>query len=430
MWLLPACAETSPAPTVVTDVTVEDVPGNALRKLVHVELPEAAAVEVVCEADGERLVWRDDAVTTTHAVRAVGLLAETEFACTVAETPFTLRTDALPATLPVATVTGETADWTLFNHEGLCAEETDPEKLMVVDAAGRVRWYETFHFAGADLEARWLGGDRVLAGGRNLAPVVLDTWGETTWASGLAGEFHHDVDVVGDDVLALSVAEATDGAFRWDGFAVTRVAPDGAVTWAWDSQAAVDAGTLPPGEVVDPWHANDVTWIDDGVWVSLHYLSQVVRVDVATGLVDHKVGEGGDFVLTEGTWFSGVHAPEWDGDRLMLYDNRAFVGDHANTRVVEYVVDLDAKTARQTWEWSEEAWHDLAFGDVDRLADGHVLVTMGHAACWFGDDGRVTSIVEVDPATGAVTWRADFGVEDVVYRSQRIDACEMFGGCR
>ena len=248
-------------------------------------------------------------------------------------------------------------------------------------------------------------------------------------------------------MLTLEIRDNSAGSSHWDGFGMRVVDPTtGAVDWDYSSQGLVDEDILPTGGGfnVDPWHAN---WADyqpdadgDRLYVSVCNLGEIIAVDAASGDVVWEFGETrSDFSLRypngavpddDVAWPQCEHGLEFvpfaggGGGNLYLYDNGAH--GRGYSRLVEYALDEATMSATLEWTWTEPVWMEPAWGDIDVLPDGHVLGTMGHA-CWSPNGNDVSSVVEVDPATGAVPWRLDFpDPDDAIYRSERVDACDVF----
>lgn len=375
-----------------------------------------------------------------------GLLADTAYDCTITvsadgrelsgELGFeTGELDGLPG-FSVTTNSTAWGHYTLFNS-WLTGEGGTDQVLMVVDDRGRVRWTERLpddtavgvEFAVAGPRSFWLGGGtlppqtRTLAGATPFRFPDLDL--TQSW-------YHHEAaPTPHGTVLGLRAVDNHDGNRTWEGFVVEeRDRDSGALVWSWDSQSAYDAGVLQrfQGED-DPWHANALQWVDhpDGAFVSLSLPRRdaVLGLDPATNAVRFTLGRSGDLALTEGTWFSGQHDPEWTEDgRVLLHDN-GVIGQ--SSRVLELAVDLDAGTATPVWEWTEPGWYERLWGDADRLGDGSVLVTRGHCAFCPDSAGGNSRIQVVDPQTGTISWALELADEERgLYRSERVPREALF----
>jgi hypothetical protein len=186
----------------------------------------------------------------------------------------------------------------------------------------------------------------------------------------------------------------------------------------------------------DPWHPNSLAVVEDadgpGVYVSLYYSQEIIRIDRTTGAVTWHLGLDRDFTLTGGAWFSKLHAidifPGPNGDLLYLYDNGTTVDQ---SRAMALELDIAAREATIAWEWTEPTWFEPNWGDVDQTERGTVFVTMSHAWCRDAALDHLGAFVEIDPASGEVVSRVDFLDEaDESYRGQRIDGCDLFANDR
>lgn len=451
-----AATVTTPEGSIAIDVA--GVPDLATGVVIAVRADPPAPVTVRCDAADDRWSTTREAAAEVE-VRWYGLVPRLTYVCSAVaggrDVAVTFTTPAGPADVPPPVVTGATTGLTLFNH----AEGGEQQRLVVIDPAGRVRWYHALDGdPNAGIESAFVpettrGPVFLAGGGEGYHPTLIALDGAELWSvpdAVAGGEHHHDtLWLPGEEILALSWAEDQLGSAVWDGFALETVrAWTGERTWSWRSQTAVDRGQLPPfTDAIDAYHANAVTAHPDdpegaSYFVSLKRLHQIARLDVATGDVTWRLGVGGDFQLLEADgrpadparWFYGQHAPEahnrpdglWD---VWIHDNgmdRPGAGPLAS-RALRLEVDVAARTARIAWEWTEPGWYEPVFGDIDLLDDGHVLVTMGHCPhCPGGSDDRRTGLVEIDPATDRVAWRADMLLEtESGYRAQRIDGCAL-----
>jgi arylsulfate sulfotransferase len=141
-----------------------------------------------------------------------------------------------------------------------------------------------------------------------------------------------------------------------------------------------------------------------------------------------ELGTDGSLRLTSGDWTSHQHAVELLGDdELMVYDN----GNGRTppySRAVIYKIDAAAGTAEQVWEHRDTTddgrpMYTPFLGDVDRLANGDILITHGGAST---ADGKLYGrIVEVDPDSDDVVWDLTVGETSglwTLYRAERYDS--------
>ncbi len=474
-WNLPGGAVTAATPSAesieytVGRATIDPGLFVAGTNVVAVEVHQSSGtssdvwMDLGIEADGptsadatERFVQTaGPATTVSFALR--GLLADSRYTCTA--TPacgpsrtLDVATEALPDVIPSFTATGAppAPGYVLLNTQRPCAEIW-PMYLVIVDPAGRVRWYDQAEGIDAafstDVESVLLDDQTILwAGGDDpdAVPQRVDLDGETVWVSSYPGveadQYHHDVIWTDDGTIAGIVHEdlvERNGA-TVAGFTLVEQDPvTDTELWRWHAQSAYDAGTLRAGgSGTDPWHANAMDSVIDAdgpaFYVNLFYASEVVRVDRTTGDLTWQFGPGRDFTLVDANgdpaddsgWFQEAHAMHVvDATHISLYDN----GDSASgSRVLEYELDTVAMTARVTAQWSD-GWYNATWGDADILGDGTVLVNESQSSCTGGQDG-LGSVLIADLGTGAVPWRVRFtDADQSSYRSQWIDGCVLFG---
>ena len=223
----------------------------------------------------------------------------------------------------------------------------------------------------------------------------------------------------------------------------------------------------PESDARDWTHANAVVLDEErnAILVSARHIDQILAIRYQAddggpaGELLWRLGEGGDFTLTEGEWFLHQHAPQvLDDGSIMVYDNGnerpgTSLDEPDNlpySRAVQYEIDTENWTATQVWEHRADAPGEAVYapfvGDADVLDGGTVLITHGglldppaHTPQTEGVQvwGRV---IEVDYDTGDVVF--DLKVKDpageanwIVYRAERIPsmypegyAVEQIGG--
>lgn len=362
---------------------------------------------------------------------------------------FDVTVPALASGLPDLELTVDDGRWrqdTLFQAQGL------PHYWLIrVDRDGQIVWYMDLSDRSLDVSVD-ATGDLVFEEG---GVVVHTDWlgrDERVWTpSGEHIAYHHEVfpmpdgglftlaeqHVVVDD-LPLGYDEACDPgqpALILD-TAVVELDATGSVVRDFSVVERLDDhrigfGGLALDEGAFDWaHGNAVVHVpaEDSLIVSVRSQDTVFSMSRTTGEVswilappDGWAPEFEPLLLTADIgfqWPYHAHAPEPDGNRLLLFDN----GNNQQTpcgepsgfaetnRVVELEIDPAARTVREVWSWSPGLF-SWAMGDADRLPDGTVLTTFGtlfsdelgnFAARGLGDSGG--RIAEVDPATNEVTW--------------------------
>jgi hypothetical protein len=433
LWLPLAC----------TRLPVDDSPrGEGVNAWAFEVDSDSELVHVRCEGAGE---VHEISGPPLQELPLYGLLPETSYDCTVwddrGETLVSIETLPVPLRIPTwdVTVAGDAdGDYTLLN-QATDDREDRQAKLLLLDPEGRLRWFVDVPYEPADLDAQYLGEGLFLYGGSSAIPTVVDLDGEVhlqAAASSTTLGWHHHVEKgATGDIWALVHADNAAGGEQWGGFAIDRLDETmSEVKWTWSSQRAVDEGwlPLPDAGAPDPYHANALVLDGDAVWVNARNLSRMLKLD-ADGELVWILGPNQDFTLLDEDgapaeferWFFAPHAPEWDGEHLLMYDNGLHRPGGNSSRALSLRVDEAARTAQIEWEFTEEGWFESVWGDVDRLEDGDVLILRGHCErC--GTDG-LTEVIEVDPDTNEVVWRITFEDPHITsYRAQRIDGCALF----
>lgn len=188
----------------------------------------------------------------------------------------------------------------------------------------------------------------------------------------------------------------------------------------------------------------------NAVLISVRHLDQVFAVryqDDETGPAGElmwRLGEGGDFTLTEGEWFIHPHAPQvLDDGSIVIYDNGnrrpgTSLDDPDNlpySRAVQYEIDMEERTATQVWEHRADSPGEAVYapfvGDADVLEGETVLITHGGLLDPVAHSPQTEGVtpwarvIEVDYETGEEVF--DLRVKDpegeagwIIYRAERI----------
>lgn len=434
--VLAACEGEDGEPDAPISVEMYEVVGAHERR-VRILLAEPAAATLACTGDDDSLlVTRDGA--SVHEILLMGLLGGVTYACTAtagtlsADVTFTIDPGSVAPLLPSGDVPEDALLLVgLFQIDAVVGDHF----VTLVDSEGRARWEQAVPETGADLAVEWLGGGQLLWAGGGHPPELVTLTHESVFDASLSPEldawYHHDIRLLDDNaLLTLIETDDTDGDARWTGFEVRRIdMATSSVVWAWSSQDAYDDGLLafPGGADRDPFHANSVSLetIDGAptVVVNLRDTFQIFGIDPDSGALRWKLGQQGDFALVDAdgaalgdeAWWTTSHAPELFGDKLLIFDNgggREGVG----TQVREYTVDFGALRATPVWSWTRERWHEGAWGDVDRLDPDTVLIT---------ENRRAVAVLTADSTEA---WSIAAGEGRGMYRSERIDACELLVG--
>ncbi len=321
--------------------------------------------------------------------------------------------------------------WVLAN---VVTGVSGPALAVMLDRTGQPVWYHE-HPGGdgqADLEPSWLGDGRLLVGPAvpGGEPVVeVDLQGRVHWQGPVqpAGE-EEDINLpwsVVEGGMPHKLERLENGdflTFRFErdgdvvGDRIERFDAEGEVVWSWSAFEHLEVN---PGELFlgqDWTHFNSAVVEDDALYVNSWNLGRIYRVDLADGAVDWTLGPDGDFAPDPDAatpWFGGAHSLErLENGRFLLYDNGLM--DRGWSRVVEYEVDQDTLETRITWEYpgelAEDDWYNFAWGDVDPLADGSVLISAGAGPLGMGSSP--SRLVEVT-REGEMAWQMWWANDDV-----------------
>lgn len=425
------------------DATVEvEVPADRpLQARVRIEATEPVTVHVDVSGPGvQRSLTRGEA-RPEHAVDLVVLRERSTYDVTVR-----LRTSQ--GEEAERTASFETGALQLESRMSLSVVVNDPRRepgltlfplfapnpeYVAVDDEGHIVWHyvdRSGRASGLGMIVRRLDDETLLV--RTADGIrIIDAWGRTLRdyreSSMLGLAFHHDAVLVPDgNLLVLSAEIRQTFVFEMGGNVnlladtVLELDPAGELVRRWRAFDGLDPNRF-PGPLsrqnisvgLDWSHANAVHHraADDSYLVSVRNQHWVVKVGRGSGRVEWVFGEGGDFELLEGTWFTAQHTPSWVGDEMIVYDN-GNESDPRVSRAVAYHVDEENFTARQTWSWTVP-FFTPAVGDVDRLSSTW-LITAGVGQ---GPGTRPTLYEVTDD--GEVVWQleADRGS---IYRAERI----------
>jgi len=135
------------------------------------------------------------------------------------------------------------------------------------------------------------------------------------------------------------------------------------------------------GRRVDYAHVNAIEPDFDGnLLISSRHMSEVTKINRETGEVMWRLGgEKNDFTLIGGdTWFSRQHdIRRLDSGNVTVFDN-GNLNSPAESRAIEYSLDLDNMEATRVWEYKLDPPEYFAFnGSAQRLPNGNTLIGWG-----------------------------------------------------
>jgi hypothetical protein len=185
------------------------------------------------------------------------------------------------------------------------------------------------------------------------------------------------------------------------GHQLQRVGPDGVPTTVldgWDHFGWEDRIEPPRDTLYDFDHPNALDFDHDGNYVvSYRNMGEITKIDAKTGAIIWRFGgRHNQFTIRNDplNGFSAQHSVRiLDNGNLLLYDNGTRHTPQ-ETRVVEYRLDPNARTADLVWEYRHSPPFYVPYtGSVQRLKSGNTVIG-------FSNRGVVT---EVD-SKGAVVW--------------------------
>ncbi|MHB1224137.1 MAG: arylsulfotransferase family protein [Gemmatimonadaceae bacterium] len=185
------------------------------------------------------------------------------------------------------------------------------------------------------------------------------------------------------------------------GHQLLRVTADGAVHTVldgWDHFGWEDRIEPPRDTLFDFDHPNSIDFDHDGNYVvSYRNMGEITKIDARTGAIIWRLGGRNNQFSLRGDplrGFSAQHSVRvMANGNLLVYDNGT---RHSppETRVVEYRLDGEARTATMVWEYRHTPPLYVPYtGSVQRLVSGNTVVG-------FSNRGLVT---EVRP-DGTVAW--------------------------
>jgi arylsulfate sulfotransferase len=265
---------------------------------------------------------------------------------------------------------------------------------------------------------------------------------------GSIGMFHHDaIRLANGMTVVLGTVERilndSQGPGAVNVFSDMVIALDRSfrVVWAWNAfdhldhtrKAVMDDKYIFPKacpplcldkEANDWTHTNTIHYVpaDGSILLSMRNQSWVIKIDFrdgqGSGEILWRLGREGDFTILADDpdpWFSYQHDVHFEGDQLVLFDNRNLrclqTSDNCNSRGQALRLDESSRTA--VLELSADVGSfSIAFGSAQRLSNGNYHFLSGSIL-----PELVGQSVEVTPE-GAITYSQSIVIP--AYRSYRM----------
>jgi hypothetical protein len=446
----------------ISGLKIDPNPKNVLSCFVSWTTSAPASSVVQFGVDSYQFEIADAAQVTSHKVTVIGMKQMKTYKIKAisgsASAEGTFMTTAVPATIPVASITAMDATkiqpgWTLMNIQkgdgSASARSNNPAQAVMYDVDGQPVWY---HIDGTMVDR---GGavsvdltDKGVLYGATLnnnlqngePPREVGFDGNTIWECpsancGRTGNLTHHVSKLpnGNYMMLRDVSESGGTTPNFE-----EVTPSNTVVWSVPYTKFVPK----PSSLSGDWcHGNSITvnMAKNELYMNCRFMGLVKATYMNPTLKWHLPAKYNGASITNGMKFvpptsqyTDTHDPEiHDDGTILVFDNGGFSGTiedgnprNYHSRALEYKIDETANTATLVWEFpgtfQVDAWYTTQFylpfwGDADRLANGNVLVTAGRRGTMVR-----SRIFEVTKADGKVVWEFQLPLDFGVYRSERI----------
>lgn len=364
----------NPSTEVVTVALFEFLPNDVEPSRVEVSDEEGALLATA---------WTDPGESRATA-RLIGLPASTTLTARLVteggeeldSVEFT--TGAYPTEIPSLQLTG-TPGWSGYAFTSMVGSLN---LALVIDETGQVLWYHVTDETDALTRVRQRpdeGGITYImascCGGPDSYLANVD-WGESD-----EERFAEGKDVTHDFVFRPDGGITTlakprvrvDTGSGWSS-SLVELAEDGSATTLWTAEEIWPTG-VDEGGLFEGAHANTLYYEAEGdrYWFTEQKTSSLFTYDRADGALTHLLSESGaDYTYIGDPGLTGPHHFSFIGSRIRIHDNRSA---ELNSRVAEFELDSDARTATFTEEWLHTPpVYDFALGDVHTREDGSMLV--------------------------------------------------------
>jgi len=322
-----------------------------------------------------------------------------------------IRTGSLPVGLPALTPTGD--GYTGFVVVPILGAIT---AVTIIDAQGRIVWYHTddrqldFYRARLSVDGKSLLYNAAKISGEpspasEIVRVSLDGSQQSSIPIPLLA---HDFVEHADGTLAAIAFEDrqdTDGT-RIRGNKLVEVAPDGTQRTVWTSWSCFDYAAVKGDDPQQGWtfaNALDYDATDDVYYLGMRNFSSITRINRKTRACEWVLGLSGSTLTFAAGAARFLHQHQFQvrGNHILVMDNDGSPGNES--RVLEYELDLAAKTATQVWSYvATPSVYTFVLGEPIRFDDGGTFINWSAAGQMERLDAAGTRIWKLNTAAGFV----------------------------
>ena len=417
-----ACGGGSPDPDAPTNVMAEV--SSTITTVVHVRWTTTKASVGYVEFGPTQAMTMKTPVETTpameHTTSLLGLTFDTDvYYRAVAVDGTTLhrgatakiRTGTPPLGLPPLTRVGD-------GHQGFTVVPVlsgTTAAVTIINADGEIVWYRTddrhlqFYRARLSVDGKNLIYNAANISGApsaasELVRVALDGNSTSSVAVPLLA---HDFVEHADGTLAAIVAEYRDfQGTQLMGDKIVEIAPNGTQTEVWNAWDCFDPAVDKSDAIEQGWtfaNALDYDPVDDVYYLGMRNFSSIARINRQTRACEWVLGlSGATLTFAQGApRFLHQHQFQVRGNRILVMDNDGSPGNES--RVLEYELDLVAKTATPVWSYvSTPTVYTFVLGEPIRFDDGSTFINWSAAGQMERLDPTGTRVWKLNTAAGFV----------------------------
>jgi hypothetical protein len=419
--LVAAACGGSPDPDAPTNVVAQV--SSDISTVVHVQWTTSkASVSYVEFGPTQAMTMRTPVETTPateHSTSLLGLTADTviyyrpvavDGAAEHKAATASIRTGDLPLGMPPLTRVGD-------GHQGFTITPVlgGTTAVTIINAEGKIVWYHTddrdldFYRARLSVDRKNLIYNAANISGApseasQLVRVALDGTSTSSVAVPLLA---HDFVEHADGTLAAIVVEYRDlQGTQVRGDKIVEIAPDGTQTTVWSAWDCFDPAVVKSDDMAQGWtfaNALDYDAADDVYYLGMRNFSSITRINRQTRACEWVLGlSGATLTFAQGSArFLHQHQFQVRGNRILIMDNEGSPGNES--RVLEYELDLAAKTATQVWSYvSNPSVYTFVLGEPIRFDDGGTFINWSAAGQMERLDPSNTTVWKLNTGAGYV----------------------------